>query len=364
MERPRSQAHLNAETIVDLVRGLQVDHEKEIALLTCSHARREKVLMDEVESLKKQLEESKTNGDTPNNVDTTAPILHGDVGGATKQEFITFVLGAVQGTHTPEYKQLYHFLLKCFTDADNNFDGRVGFKEFEMLIESAAFLPRRFGYAPSTHELYATDWDRLKKRMKLFSSLDPRKAAKIDVTSNESEYDYISFSMWLRYAVGHIKEKATLLEGVDPRSKMVRSKEHFQEFIITACTSRTTPEYKELYHFVLRCFTESDTDLDGQIDATSFYDLIDKAASAPRLFGFAPKPSELYTDEVETRRAREEIFKSLDRYNSGYIDFDTWLEYIYNHICEKTKALGSASSGEVPSIPNAGRTALCPFGAT
>lgn len=278
---------------------------------------------------------------------------------AEKAQFIEFVKGAMKGKDSPYYAQLYHFLLKCFTDADNNFDGRVGFKEFEMLIESAAFLPRRFGYAPSTPELYQTDWDRLKQRMTLFNTLAQKKHAAAKGTGEEA---YISFNMWLEYAIGHITEKAAQLEDVDAVTKMQRSKQDFSEFIIAACQSRKTKEYKELYHFVLKCFTDADTDMDGLIDVNSFSVLIDIAASAPRRFGFAPPASETYASEEEKKEARAAIFRTLDHCGKGFIDFDTWLHYIYKHICEKTAVLGE--SGIVPDILAASTTtgnAVCPF---
>jgi len=253
-----------------------------------------------------------------------------------KRHFIKLVKGALIGKESPEYKQLYHYLLKCFTDADNNFDGRIGFKEFEMLIEVAAFLPRRFGYAPSTPELYATDWERLQARMTLFNTL------------KQESGGYISFGKWLEYAIGHIAEKAKSLKSSEMKARMEESQEDFREFIIAAAKSRKSREYKELYHFVLKCFTDADTDFDGLIDVHSFSALIDIAAAAPRRFGLAPPSSEMYSSESHMVEARARIFRSLDAENTGYIDFDTWLHYIYTHICEKTAVLGE--SGAVPAI--------------
>jgi Ca2+-binding EF-hand superfamily protein len=336
-----AKANAIAEAILELHR----QHEKDIAELKAKYEREIASLKQQISKLKSGNAHSDDSTDVP---EQPSPVSKSGVDSwqsgplaqtifiESKPRFIEFLQKAVKSKETPEFKQLYLFLLKCFTDADNNFDGRVGFQDFDMLIEAAASLPKRFGYAPSTPELYATDWDRLKSRMALFKSLGPKKAPKIDHSSLEAEYEYISFDMWLNYAITHITEKAKLLKDVDPTSKMDRTAGDFQQFIINACTSRSTTEYKEFYHFVLMCFTEADTDLDGLIDFESFFKLIDIAAAAPRRFGFAPPASEIYQSEHQQREARAEIFAQIDVNKTGYIDFDSWLHYIYTHICEKT----------------------------
>merc|ERR1719437_115011 len=70
-------------------------------------------------------------------------------------------------------------------------------------------------------------------------------------------------------------------------------------------------EYKELYSFLLRCFTEADTDCDGKISAEAFDALIDVAAKAPRKFGFAPPASETYKNAAEKTAARKVMFEKV-----------------------------------------------------
>eukprot|EP00418_Pyrodinium_bahamense_P031192 CAMPEP_0179133516 /NCGR_PEP_ID=MMETSP0796-20121207/63495_1 /TAXON_ID=73915 /ORGANISM="Pyrodinium bahamense, Strain pbaha01" /LENGTH=413 /DNA_ID=CAMNT_0020832479 /DNA_START=21 /DNA_END=1262 /DNA_ORIENTATION=- len=267
-----------------------------------------------------------------------------------KGQFIRFVLAlAAGGKSSREYKQMYQFLLKCFTDADNNFDGRVGYLEFETLIDAAAFLPRRFGYAPSTPELYASDFDRVKQRLQLFNGLKPKKAKAINKQSGT--YDYISFHTWLKYCLGHITEKAPLLEDEKPHSRILKGGEEFQAFILKAVESRKSREYKELYHYVLRCFVTADKDLDGQVDKAGFNVMMD--TEAPRLFGFSPAALEQeYSSKEEKEAARSKIFEGLDPEGCGLIGFDAWLEYVYTHICAESANLGSP--GAVPDIEAAG----------
>lgn len=276
-----------------------------------------------------------------------------------KGQFIEFVLGvANNGKESKEYKQMYHFLLKCFTDADNNFDGRVGYLEFETLIDAAAFLPRRFGYAPSTPELYSTDFDRVKQRLQLFNGLKPKKAPAPNKQSGT--YDYISFHTWLKYAIAHIKDKSRHLTNASAHSKLLGTKDEFQEFMLGAARSRRSMEYKELYHYVLKRFVDVDTDMDGMIDLDDFLKLLEK--SPGKAFGFALDGGSEYANDEERRKACEKLFKGLDTDDSGYIGFDTWLEFFYTQFCKEAATLGCA--GTVPDV-EAGGSALaepkCPW---
>lgn len=257
-----------------------------------------------------------------------------------KKHFLEIVQGAVKGPGSDEYKKLYAFLLRCFTVADNNHDGKVGFHEFEMLLETASSLPRKFGYAPTTPEMYATEWDRLRERMSLFNKL----ASSREGSAIESKH--ITFGSWLNYAIEHITKKAQLLTRFEADNKMTTSSEAFLVFILSATSSRASREYKEFYHFVLECFVDADTNCDGHVDSDHFDMMIEAAAVAPRRFGFAPKATDMYKDDEERRTARKQLFASIDWEDKGYIDFDQWLEYIYGHVCQQTQKLGK--SGEIP----------------
>mmetsp|Transcript_106089 Transcript_106089/g.330912 ORF Transcript_106089/g.330912 Transcript_106089/m.330912 type:complete len:463 (+) Transcript_106089:87-1475(+) len=282
-----------------------------------------------------------------------------------KGQFLKFVLGVANGgKDSKEYKQMYNFLLKCFTDADNNFDGRVGYLEFDTLIDAAAFLPRRFGYAPTTPELYSSDFDRVSRRLQVFNSLKPRKAQALDGKSGT--YDYISFDVWLQYAITHIKEKAQLLTNETSHSQLGGTPAEFKMFIDKACRSRKSQEYKELYHYVLKRFTEADSDQDGLIDWAGFRKLVVADAYPPGLQGFAPFYDTDGSTTVDTTKEEEEacskVFRKLDSTNAGRIRFDTWLEYLFTHICQKVIPAGS--DGAVPDVGAAGTSKAeprCPW---
>lgn len=71
----------------------------------------------------------------------------------TKEEYIEFMKRAVV-KGTVEREQLYNFLLKTFQDGDVDRLGRVTPEAFDLMIESAAASPRRFGLAPKSHEMF------------------------------------------------------------------------------------------------------------------------------------------------------------------------------------------------------------------
>lgn len=349
-----------AAALVDAVKALQAAHEQELHDLRDSYEAKIKDLSEEIKVLK---EGSTTMSaeDAMHSQDAMHCSLSRDSAFSDeKQSFIEFIIAATRNTTSAEYRQLYHFLLRCFTDADNNFDGRVGFHEFEMLIEASVCLPRRFGFAPSTGELYLTDWDRVKTRLALFKSLSSKKTK--DLEGNT--YEYITFDAWVNYAISHIREKAKAFEGLNTRSQMERSADEFKAFISSACRTRRSPEYKELYHFLLKVFADADSDCDGFINLDDFGKAVDAAVKAPRRFGFAPPESELYASEEEKKAARREIFTSLDQAGEGRLSFDVWLEYLYRHVCEKSATVFGHASSQMPAVPRAGpvnSNPTCPF---
>eukprot|EP00928_Gymnodinium_smaydae_P019082 TRINITY_DN17295_c0_g1_i1.p1 TRINITY_DN17295_c0_g1~~TRINITY_DN17295_c0_g1_i1.p1 ORF type:complete len:378 (-),score=55.60 TRINITY_DN17295_c0_g1_i1:269-1402(-) len=368
----KGKSSLAFEAVVNSLSELQQSHERELAELRTSHEEEVARLNKEIVSLRAKLDapsSASKSVDVPERLEGAHPDC--DLGlstkvvnqaatfAAEKRDFIEFVLNATRSTLSKEYRQLYSFLLQCFTDADANFDGRVGFREFEHLITAAAMLPRRFGFAPSNAELYATDWERLKQRMTLFRSLNPLKDKKIDKQSSESEFEYITFSMWFDYAISHVRSKAVGLKDVNPTSQMYLSAEDFKAFVTKACESRDTQEYKEFYHFATHCFCTADTDLDGLIDLRGFDKFIDLAAAAPRRFGFAPPASETYSSEEEKLAARRMLFESLDAAKAGYLDFCTCLEHIYRHMCEKVATLHRRKTSRAPSVKLAAPRSMC-----
>merc|ERR1712117_167585 len=95
----------------------------------------------------------------------------------------------------------------------------------------------------------------------------------------------------------------------------------------------SSPEYGELYFFLLKNFQSGDVMRTGEVDAVTFDRLIEAAAPAP-------KSSAMFANDTERLQKRKEYFKTMDTNNSGTISFDEWLQYAYEHIVQKVASLG------------------------
>lgn len=267
----------------------------------------------------------------------------------TRKDFVRFIKAATKSKDSPEYAELYHFLLSCFSEADTDFDGRVGPNDFDVMVERAGALPRKWGFAPTSAELFATAQERNDFRQKEFKKM------------NTSGSGYIAFDEWLVWCYSHICEKAKLLESQKVDSTMNTGQEDFKAFVIAAAKSRQSHEYKELYHFLQDCFTKADANRTGKIGPKEFDTMIEVAAAAPRRFGFAPSSSATYKNADERIQARTKMFKDMDVDNSGFIAFDEWLTFCYDHICMKAQTLDAGLTGKAPPAGkvNGGK---CPYG--
>lgn len=115
------------------------------------------------------------------------------------EDFRQFVINAASSMQSLEYKELYHFLQDCFTQADHTMSGRIGPEEFDEMIEVAAAAPRRFGFAPPTAQTYPSAAHRAAAREQMFQQMDYRKQG------------FIAFDEWLNFCYSHICEKASTL---------------------------------------------------------------------------------------------------------------------------------------------------------
>ena len=73
-----------------------------------------------------------------------------------KQHIVHFLKKATSDRNSVQYSELVNYLLKMFVDADKNKDGTVDVEEFSGLIDTAAFTPREYGFAPQDAEMYKT----------------------------------------------------------------------------------------------------------------------------------------------------------------------------------------------------------------
>merc|ERR1711937_160257 len=248
-----------------------------------------------------------------------------------KEMFIKFIKAAAASKKSPEYEELHHFLLQCFQECDLDFDGLIKAEDFDNLVERAGSLPRKWGFAPTTLEMFKTPEQRITFRTKIFKDI------------NKAKTGTIFFDEWMDWCYDHVCQKACLLNEAEAKSKMEACAEDFKVWVLAAARSRETPEYKELYHFLHDCFMRADDDNSGLVDAEEFDKMIELAALAPRRFGFAPPTNKTYKSDEARIIARKAMFDAIAARNArsfrDKISFDAWLEWAYAHICEKAKFL-------------------------
>ena len=68
-----------------------------------------------------------------------------------------------------------HSLTQCFVRADKQLSGRVSKYNFDSLVEEAAVLPRKYGFAPKSSDMYPNDQARKKARETQFDEIDTTK---------------------------------------------------------------------------------------------------------------------------------------------------------------------------------------------
>lgn len=114
----------------------------------------------------------------------------------SKNELLSFLNKALKEGVSVESRMLYNHLLKCFLDADGDFDGKINKYEFSGLVDRAAILPRKHGLAPTAEVQFKGD-ERLKMKVRTehFNQMD----------SNRN--GVITFDEFLAYTRNHIREK-------------------------------------------------------------------------------------------------------------------------------------------------------------
>merc|ERR1719146_90510 len=278
------------------------------------------------------------------------------------EDFKTFIVNVSKSRHCPEFKELYHFLKRCFDTADRKSVGLITALEFDEMVELAGAAPRKFGFAPPTAQTYANDEARVKARTKMFGDI----AAK----NIRGFKDKIAFNAWLEWAYAHICEKATRLDpslsckapAVDNlREAIFGSAKHrtklssimrgitvahatenrgtFVKFIKKATASKESAEYAELRYYLMDCFVECDTDFDGLIKDDTFDDMVERAGALPRKWGFAPTTAEMFSSAEQQAAFRKKVFKEINKSGTGKIPFDEWMDWSYSHICRKGQEL-------------------------
>lgn len=242
----------------------------------------------------------------------------------SREEFIVFVREAMNDRQSGAHEELYQFLVNNFTRADVHMNGKVGKEQFDTLIEAAAALPRLYGFAPKTSEMYPTESQRKTGRAKLFKDMDTNKDG------------CITLEEWVTFALDHIAEKVhqRLPKDCLGGSNKDVTKQEFVAFMKKA-VNKSSPEYRELYFFLVKTFEKGDKDRCGSVGPKAFDLMIEDAAEAPRRFGLAPTTASMFPNAQARFAKRKEYFDNMDTNRNGTISLDEWIEYAYKHICVK-----------------------------
>lgn len=267
--------------------------------------------------------------------DTASPWGGGCPWQYDKTAFKTWLKTAFDSPSGNERKELYGYLSECFLDADGDRDGLIGKSEFNFLIEKAAAMPRRFGLAPSTAEIYGEDTAYLQQvRNQMFDQMDRHRRGKIGMEE------------WVAFAIAHIEEKVKQIDwqALDFCHLENAGPEQFLSFLATAIGDKGTEQYKALYEFLFKTFVESDVAEKGAITFDQFDVLIEDAAQAPRALGLAPPSSQTYSNDSQKRQARLAMFQQMDVDSTDTITFDKFLNWSMAHIAVKVSETLSANT--------------------
>lgn len=245
-----------------------------------------------------------------------------------KTAFKSWLQRAMEGNKGPERDELYGYLAECFLDADGDRDGLVSLREFNFLIEKAASMPRRFGLAPSTVEVYGDNDEALSQvRQAMFAQMDTRRRGKIGMEE------------WIQFALAHIGEKVKSIDWttMDFAHLDKTGPTNFVNFLEKAVADRNSEAYKSLYEHLFKSFVDSDVAEDGAIRIGEFDRLIEDAAQAPRALGLAPSTEQAYGSEQQKAQARQAMFTQMDVDKSGFVTFDKFLNWSMTHIAGKVQ---------------------------
>lgn len=207
--------------------------------------------------------------------------------------------------------------MKCFVDADSDYDGLVGAKGFNNMVHEAALAPRRFGFAPHTREMYSSLEDFESARASLYSELAGNAGG-------------ITFESWYAWSVKHIAGKQNqLVSHSDARWE--RSAEDFVSFYkgvakegsaLNAKSSSST-QYKEFYILSNQQFIECDANNEGTLCEAGFTQLVGLCAGNTDRFGFNWYDNVNFSDVAV----------------GGRVSWKNWFSYKLNLVTENAKSL-------------------------
>eukprot|EP00092_Neocalanus_flemingeri_P040133 GFUD01043715.1.p1 GENE.GFUD01043715.1~~GFUD01043715.1.p1 ORF type:complete len:258 (-),score=69.25 GFUD01043715.1:105-878(-) len=241
----------------------------------------------------------------------------------SKEDFIWFIKRATSDRKSDAHGELYHCLLKMFVDADTNKDGLVSKGSFSILIDTAASIPRMYGYAPLDADLYKTEGEKEKARQNMFDSMDLKNTG------------VITFDEWYRFTMEHIAAKVATIDAHPILDH--GNKEEFLQFL-KAAVKPGTPEYTEMFWYLVELFTESDSNKDGIITKRAFASIMDKLFETPMKLAIV-HPDEgmhMYEEDEDKKAAfQDTLFKANNPRGDEKMTLDEWIKFAMEKVFKK-----------------------------
>jgi len=241
-----------------------------------------------------------------------------------KTEFVKFCQGASLDTPGPAKREWNGFLALSFADVDGDKDGKINAAEFDVLCESVARYPRRFGLAPTWEVEYDGDIaKRTETRQKMFDAIDGM---------HGPTRGWIGCAQFNHWATAHVASKVAGIKSksVDFNHVKDYSKQEFLKAIDNAVHDPSSAEHQNFYEFLLTIFVEEDHQCKGVVNKEGFARLVDRAAFVPRAFGLAP-PS------ADAARIQE-LYAAMEDSRLGGVTFRKFLQWTTEHTKAKIEA--------------------------
>lgn len=234
--------------------------------------------------------------------------------------FVEFCEQASADTPSEAKRQWNGYLMLAFGDVDQSRKGQINAEQFDILCESIARLPRRFGLAPTWQVEYGGDKaKRTAARKAMFDS--------IDKNWRGEPVGWIGAAQFIDWATKHVATKVKTVRGakvVDFYHINDYSKEEFLAAISNAVNNPDSADGTRLYEFLMTVFVEEDHECKGVVTLDGFQRLVNRAAVVPRAFGLAPPAA----NEARVR----ELYASMEDKKMGGVTFRTFLSWTREHL--------------------------------
>jgi len=238
--------------------------------------------------------------------------------------FLKFCQASSVDTPSAAKREWNGFLALSFADVDADKDGKINVAEFDILCESVARLPRRFGLAPTWEVEYDGDIaKRTAARQAMFDHIDGM---------HGSKRGWIGCAQFIHWATAHVSSKVAgaKVTGVDFYHVGDYSEQDFVKAIDNAVHDKSSADHKNFYEFLLTIFVEEDDNCKGVVSREGFGRLVDRAAFVPRHFKLAP-PS------ADAARV-DELYAQMEDSRLGGVTFRKFLAWTTEHTKGKIEA--------------------------